>query len=230
VRAESFLYLNALEIQLENYDAAMVYLQDYHTQALKLYEMALHENARIEERHNKMIIGLGCVVFLSVVCMLFFMRRKFALFRKVLTPGQSLDESPRVDISDWERYLADVARFRATAIYSEIAGLAGQSPGRKARVLSLSRQNALDRELAVVFAHFSVRLQREYPSLTPGDIKLCCLSLAGLSSWGRALCFGSTETNIIRQRKHNIKQKLNPALFEFIFSSCSPVQVPGHPV
>jgi hypothetical protein len=49
------------------------------------------------------------------------------------------------------------------------------------------------------------------------------LSLAGLSSFGRALCFGSTETSIVKQRKHKIKRKMatnegGRQLFEFIYS------------
>ena len=241
IRAESFLYLNALEMQLENYDEALVYLKRYHTQALEFYEAALHEGQRIKKRHNWLILGLMLVISVLVTGAVFFMHKKIALLRKISAPAgteKSTSDGPRyTDISDWERYRVDAAKFRETAIYSEITELTGQPRGRGARVMSLVKQEALDRELAVGFAHFAVRLQSEYPSLTSGDVKLCCLSLAGLSHYAQALCFGSTETNIIRQRKYKIKRKMEldtngtpdprgVALFEYIFGVGTPPPAP----
>jgi hypothetical protein len=186
----------------------------------------MYENERIEKRQNWVMVGFGLIVSIAAVGMLFFVRKKFALLRKaLLRKTQALarvekttsDKPLRIDIIEWERYRINAAKFHETAIYSEIMELAEQSPGRRAHVLPLARQEVLERELTVSFAHFAVRLQSDYPSLTAGDVKLCCLSLAGLSTWARALCFGSTETNIIRQRKHKIKQKIDGSLFEFIF-------------
>jgi hypothetical protein len=119
--------------------------------------------------------------------------------------------------------LADAEIFRRTALWDELSALAAQPAGRGARVMSASRMEVLDGELAVRFADMAERLRTGWPSLTAGDVKLCCLSLLPLSTFARALCFGSTETNIIKQRKHTIKKKLSaappgPALFEFIFT------------
>jgi hypothetical protein len=82
----------------------------------------------------------------------------------------------------------------------------------------------LDGELAARFADFAATLREGWPTLTTGDVKLCCMSLLPLTPFARALCFGSTETNIIKQRKHTIKKKLaadtrGRALFDFIFEA-----------
>lgn len=108
-------------------------------------------------------------------------------------------------------------------MYARIAELERQAADRRAQVLSHSWQEVLDRELAGIFAEFIAALHAVRPSLTAGDVKLCCLSLVPMSTFGRALCFGSTETNIIKQRKHKIKRKLTTddggrQLFEFIFT------------
>jgi hypothetical protein len=124
----------------------------------------------------------------------------------------------------WRRWLVDAEIFRQTPLWAEIATLAEQTPGREARVMSTARQDSLDGERAARFADFSAAIRGEWPSLTTGDVKLCCLSLLPLTPFARALCFGSTETNIIKQRKHTIKKKLastprGRAMFEFIFET-----------
>jgi hypothetical protein len=148
--------------------------------------------------------------------MLFFVRRRES------RPTQGSRPAPP-GISAWKSYLAGAEVFKQTPIYAEIAALAMQTQGRNARVLSHARQEALDVELAETFAEFATELRAVCPSLTAGDVKLCCLSLTGLSSFGRALCFGSVETNVVKQRKHKIKRKLTTddvgrQLFDFIFS------------
>jgi hypothetical protein len=118
--------------------------------------------------------------------------------------------------------LIDAEIFKQTPIWAEVSALAAQPSGRDAKVLTTARQEVLDAELAVRFADFAGTLRGGYPSLTAGDVKLCCLSLLPLTPFGRALCFGSTETNIVKQRKHTVKKKLavdarGQALFDFIF-------------
>ncbi len=197
IRIKALLYLNELEVELENYDAARVHLEEYHIEAMRLFHHVTdmqHEMteqmATIDKRHRRLVSGVMCaaaLILVGAVLVVVMQRRRRVVAKLSAT-----------DISDWHRYKADVKAFEQTGIYAEIVDLALQSRGRGARVMPLARQEALDRELAVGFAHFAVRLQSEYPSLTAGDVKLCCLSLAGLSTWARALCFGSTETNIIK--------------------------------
>ena len=228
IRIKALLYLNQLEVELENYDVARVYLEEYHIEAMRLFHHMMdmqnemtEQMTMIDRRHRRLVGGVtGAAALILVGAVLLFMlqRRRRVVAKVSIT-----------NISDWHRYKADVKAFEQTGIFAEIVDLARQSRGRGARVMPLARQEALDRELAVVFAHFAVRLQSEYPSLTAGDVKLCCLSLAGLSTWARALCFGSTETNIIKQRKYKIKRKMEldangrsdprgTALFDFIFA------------
>jgi hypothetical protein len=231
IRIRALLSLNELEMRLENYDAARLYLEEYHIEAMQLFHRAMEmqdemseQMAIIDRCHRRLVNSItGTIAFIlgGSVLLLMLQRR-----RRVIS--QASDRRVATDISDWNRYKADAKAFKQTEIYVEIDTLAGQPRGRGARVLSLTKQETLDRELAVGFAHFAVRLQSEYPSLTAADVKLCCLSLCGLSSWGCALCFGSTETNIVKQRKHKMKHKIEVnadgktdprgmALFDFIF-------------
>jgi hypothetical protein len=231
IRAESFLYLNALEMELGNYDAAQPWLERYHAETVRLLSSAAdasrrmsEQAARLQRRHDALVVGLVCVAVVALGVMVFWLlRRRGGAEVSVAEVGAAAVE---VDISDWRRHLADAEAFRGTEVWAEVLELAAQKPGRDARVLSLARQEVLDAELAVRFADFATRLRADWPALTAGDVKLCCLSLLPLTPFGRALCFGSTETNIVKQRKHLIKKKLaadsrnphGPALFEFIFS------------
>ncbi len=226
IRAESFLYLNALEMELGNYATARPYLERYHTEAMQLLRRVADSEgqmtqqvARLDRRHKLLIgtvIGVG---MLMIGALLFLSERRQRFWAK-----QNEPVPPSPDISHWKPYLIDAEIFKQTAIYAEIVELAQQPANRSARVLTVTRQQVLDQELAAVFADFAARLRTDFPSLTTGDVKLCCLSLLPLSSFSRALCFGSTETNIIKQRKHQIKKKLAATqgheLFEFIFSNC----------
>jgi hypothetical protein len=204
IRTRAFLYLSSLEMEVEDFIAAQAYMQLYHTEGMALFREAL------ETENRKSGGGWQWVVLSIATAAGVLLATKMRTRRKPSTP--------KFDISQWRRYLTDVEKFRQTAIYSEIVELAEQKErGRNARILTSDRQEALDKELMVVFAQFAVRLQSEYPTLTTGEVKFCCLSLTGLSSWARALCLGSTETNIVKQRKHKIKVKLPAELVGFIF-------------
>jgi succinate dehydrogenase/fumarate reductase flavoprotein subunit len=225
IRAESYLYLNALEMDLGNWDAARPWLEKYHAEAMKLFRQALDAGERItihEERTERSISSLrwlvaGVVCVVSAIAGLAVWER-----RRVGTPTADLATRDVVERGEWEGWRAGAEAFMRTAVYAEIAELERQPADRRARVLSLSRQEALDAELADHFAEFAGLLCEVCPALTAGDVKLCCLSLTPLSTFGRALCFGSTETNIIKQRKHKIKRKLTTddgrQLFDFIFA------------
>jgi hypothetical protein len=238
IRAESFLYLNALEMELGNYDAAHPWLDKYHAETMRLLRSAADASARAAaeaaslRRRNDMLTVGAIVVAMLVAGAAVFWRRRGVSARPPASASVSASVSADGDhfsasdldfpLPEWKRWLADARRFEQTAIYAEIATLSAQNQGRDARVLTSARQDALHGELAEVFSDFSAHLRTDYPTLTAGDVKLCCLSLTGLSPFGRALCWGSTETNIIKQRKHTIKKKLaadprGRALFEFIF-------------
>jgi hypothetical protein len=231
IRTESFLYLNAIEMDLGNWDAARPWLERYHAEAVKLFRQTADVQRRITihtEQTERSIVSLRWIMA-GIVCALALLavlairerrRRISAAQNRAERTGQS---AAPPDPAVWRRHLANAEMFMRTQIYAEIAGLALQTPDRSAKVLSHARQEVLDAELTETFAAFTAELRADYPSLTAGDVKLCCLSLSGLSSFGRALCFGSTETNIVKQRKHKIKQKLTAdeggrRLFDFIFT------------
>jgi hypothetical protein len=227
IRAESYLYLNALEMELGNYDAARPWLEKYHSETVRLLRQSAEASARMEQqaarlrkRNDTLVVGILSLVAAAGVAFVFVRRRRLGRETTNGSPADTaIERSP-----EWEKWLADVEVFKRTDIYAEIVELGAQTPGREARVLTLTRQQVLDGVLADVFSDFGTRLREEYPALTAGDVKLCCLSLAGLSPFARALCYGSTETNIVKQRKHTIKRKLaadarGRGLFEFIFKT-----------
>ncbi len=229
IRAESFLYLNALEMELGNYDAAGLHLNRYHAETMRLMRDADERMARQTtrlKRRQEIIVVVGIVFAVLVVgggVWLGRTRRRESL-PAVSAAGTPLQVGnfahPEPESEDW---LAAAEEFKQTSLWEEIAGLAAQKPGREARVLTTARQEALDAELAERFAGFAGALRAGWPALTGGDIKLCCLSLLPLPPFGRAICFGSTETNIVKQRKHTIKKKMGAddrgrAMFDFIFA------------
>ncbi|MDR1671387.1 MAG: hypothetical protein LBR57_02600 [Alistipes sp.] len=252
IRAESYLYLNALEMELANYDEARVWLEKYHAETLRLLRETADASlrfeaqaARLRRRHDLLVGGMVCIAALVVVATAVIIRRRRERDsspgdRRILTRTETLAgagtfaeagtftgdhagaKTETARPSGWEKWMAAADAFRQTHIWAEIVALAGQPTGREARVLTVARQRVLDDELAATFVDFVAILRARCPALTAGDVKLCCLSLAGLSAFGKALCYGSTETNIIKQRKHTIKRKLGAVphgteLFAFIF-------------
>jgi tetratricopeptide (TPR) repeat protein len=227
VRTESYLYLNALEMDLGNWEAARPWLEKYHAEAVKLFRQTADAQERIEvhrQQTERSIAGLRWLV-VGVICIVGLMAGIVVMERRrrVGTPTPDSTARNGMEQGEWEGWRAAAEAFMRTPLYDEIAELGRQTPGRHARVLPLARQQDLDVALGEYFPEFAARLREVCPGLTPGDVTLCCLSLTGLSTFGRALCFGSTETNVVKQRKHKIKQKLTTdplgrQLFDFVFA------------
>jgi hypothetical protein len=227
IRAESFLYLNALEMELGNYDAASLHLNRYHAETMRLMrdadERMARQTARLRRR-QEIIVVVGIVFAVGVIGGgVWLGRRKAGVLPPAKTDGNEMEDFSSRGVLESVSWLADAEGFKQTAVWAEIAELAAQRRGREARVLTTARQEVLDAELAERFAGFAAALREGWPALTGGDVKLCCLSLLPLSPFGRALCFGSTETNIVKQRKHTIKKKLGEdergrAMFDFVFT------------
>ncbi len=234
VKAESFLYLNALEMELERYDAARVYLEKYHAEAMKLYQKALEaENSilihreemelsvkRLAKMHNAFVIGTIAAAVLAAA--LFLVRLRRTRFAKTpAMPQESRPAPPHPD--DYKRHLISAEIFKQNQVYAEITELARQKRSRDTKILNAARQGVLEEKLGEVFAEFISELKSTC-TLTDNDVKLCCLSLLPLSTFAKSICFGSVEANIVKQRKHQIKKKMGDtregaALFEFIFAS-----------
>jgi len=246
VRTESYLYLNFIETRLKNYDKALTYLEQYHKNAMLLFTRAndaqrevLHQNQKLnsilhtmEDQHKRrrVLLGTFSVVLLAAFLLwLFLERNKVHLFfkqkKRELDRLTSDIQSKEIEMStiSYHTYLLQADIFMQTPIYGEIKKLEKQQKNRECHVLSYSKQKELQREMDRVFEFFLHDLNNLEINLTSNDIKLCCLSLLPLSTYCKALCFGSTETGIIKQRKHYIKNKMKQEsdcalLFDFIFS------------
>ncbi|MBF6628680.1 MAG: hypothetical protein ITG04_09305 [Proteiniphilum sp.] len=246
VRTESYLYLNYIETRLKNYEKALIYLEHYHKNAMSLFTMAndaqreaLYQKQELnsilltmEDQHKRrwvLSVALS-IVLLGVFLMWIYLERKkvYFFFRKKkreldrLTSDIQSKEDERSTIS-YHTYLLQADIFMQTPIYGEIKQLEKQQKSRECRVLTNSKQEQLQQELGRIFEFFQHDLNNLGANLTANDIKLCCLSLLPLSTYSKALCFGSTETGIIKQRKHYIKKKMKQEsdcalLFDFIFS------------
>jgi hypothetical protein len=122
IRIKSFLYLNALEMELENYDAARLYLEEYHIEAMQLFYRAMDRQqemteqiARLGKRHRWLVNGFTGVAVLMLGGAVFFVWRQWwrgmsarngKSSRQVANGANSVSCSP-TDISDRMRYLTD---------------------------------------------------------------------------------------------------------------------------
>jgi hypothetical protein len=214
IRTESFLYLNALEMELANYDAARPWLDRYHLETVRLLRSSAEESRRVAEqtarlrRRQDLFIGGVLMVLAAVVAGGMFLAKRSRPSPSAGTtpPPQEEKEGDNFPLPEWRTWLVDAEIFKQTPIWAEVSALAAQPSGRDAKVLPTARQEVLDAELAERFADFGGTLRSGWPSLTAGDVKLCSLSLLPLTPFARALCFGSTETNIVKQRKHTVKK------------------------
>jgi hypothetical protein len=246
IKTESYLYLNFIETRLENYELAMTYLEQYHKNAMTLFHRAM-ETEKIKghsdnltdtilsiKRRNKLNLflwGIFMLMLLAAISILIYLHRKgVRFFSKVKNVKlKNLDseiESKReqIRIIGYSSFALQADIFKQTPLYAEIKALENQGRDKNAKVLNYEKQNLLEKELNRTFTNFQSTLMDSGAKLTQNDIKLCCLSLLPINNWAKALCFGSTDISIVKQRKHYIKQKMtkdsdNLSLFEFIFSA-----------
>lgn len=246
IKTESYLYLNFIETRLQNYDVALLYLELYHKNAMLLFHRSLEIEDSIRnhkesidhmvsslDRHNRIrlhVVIFLSVMLLSVVFLLIYLQYKgLSIFSK--RKKKELDQLnetilSRKDVHQslcYNAYLIQSEIFKETQIYKEIKVLEKQDRTRDVKVLTYEKQAQLQREFDRYFENFQRDLHGMDVKLSENDIKLCCLSLLPVSSFGKALCFGSTEINVIKQRKYYLKKKMtedsdNKLLFDFIFS------------
>jgi|GEM_PF-6481575 hypothetical protein len=246
IRTEAYLYLNFIETRLHNYDTALLYLEQYHKNAMLLFNRAMEAERVVQDqkedfnsivnvienqsKRRRILIGIFIAALLIVVFMVICREhKKYLIFSgkknrelKQLTSEIKLKMEEKQAIG-YSSYLLQADIFKQTPIYATIKQLEKQQENGQCRVLTYERQDLLEKELDRVFENFQKELCEIDANLTANDIKLCCLSLLPLSTYAKAVCFGSTETNIIKQRKHYIKKKMtqesdNVLLFDFIFS------------
>lgn len=250
IRTQSFLYLNSLEVELRNYAQALVYLEEYHRQAMMLYHQAVKAEKEIQnhkvtiyqaiedfdKQQSKtffwsICLLIGLMALIGFITIYFYQQRKHT--HVYLENKQNeLDELNRIielnqhktKKTNHNAYLLQANTFMKTPIYEEITELGKQKKDKNIKILTYNKQDTLKEELDRIFDDFIQDLKDREANLTENDIKLCCLSLLPLTTLTKALCYGSTEINIIKQRKHQIKKKLankpeNLSLFEFIFAT-----------
>ena len=114
--------------------------------------------------------------------------------------------------------------FKRTKMFACIQELNQQKENEKSKeILNNKEQERLKQEINNVFGTTINNLRENYPVLTDDDLLFCCLSLLKLPNLTISMCFGTTNTNRIKQRKFRIKEKMNGLgstfLFDFIFPS-----------
>jgi len=250
IKTESFLYLNTLEIELKNYSQASQYLEEYHRNAMLLFKRAMdaeneinnHKNSiyqainRFDRQRNTtylifLIFLVGIVIF-GIGITFYYRSKKKKTHMYIERKQYELHEINSTIESNQKKskslkynsYLILADTFMKTSIYHEISVLGEQKKTNDIKILSYARQEILNKEINKVFHEFIQELKHLDANLTDNDIKLCCLSLLPINSLAKAICYGSTEVNIIKQRKYQIKKKIlinpeNKPLFEFIFVS-----------
>lgn len=247
IKAESYLYLNSLEMRLENYQQAFIYLEEYHRQAIALYnraleaeksirshkddiDLAIRDFDNLKNRNNtfkNFAILIALIVVFAILVYVLGNRKKNILLNKGKKDLEKLDHAieqkkKETKSIEYEHYLVQAEVFMQTVIYKEIVELGKQQRDKHVKVLSYQKQDILKKELDKYFDKFIRQIQEISPNLTENDVKLCCLSLLPLDAFPKALCYGSTEVNIIKQRKHQIKKKMaitpaNTEFFAFVF-------------
>lgn len=246
IRTESYLYLNFIETRLQNWDMALIYLEEYHKSAMLLYNRAVQAEKDVHRQKDSLnnifhlienqertkwvtlaviMIVLVIIIFILVrdhKRLLVFSKKERKELKKITSEIQKKrDEKKAISLSS---YLLQADIFEKTSIYTEIKHFEEQQNSIECPVLTYDKQDQLNEELGRIFKDFQFALREINAKLTDNDIKLCCLSLLPLSNYGKAVCFGSTETSIIKQRKHYIKKKMTQdsdelLLFNFIFNS-----------
>lgn len=247
IKTESYLYLNFIETRLQNYDIALNYLEQYHKNAMLLFHRSLEIEDSVRNhkenidniiysisRQNKTrlyVVIFLCVILLTIILLMIYLQHKglsvFSKRKKAELEKLNSAILSKKDINQslsYNTYLLQAEIFKQTTIYAEIKELEKQDKSKNIKVLTYEKQDHLQRELDTLFENFQKDLRCINTRLSQNDIKLCCLSLLPINSFGKALCFGSTEINVIKQRKYYIKKKMteesdNTLLFDFIFSA-----------
>lgn len=247
IRTESYLYLNFIETRLENYDVALVYLEQYHKNAMLIYHRAVeteklvhnhydnlqHLIGKIEKQNSSKLILSGIFSFVllaAILALIYLQHKKLSLFsnskrHKLKNLDLEIEaKNQEIQKIDFSAYLLEADVFVNTPIFLELKKLESQPRNNKATVLNYEKQETLQKEINRIFKIFNQHLRETEVNLTQNDIRLCCLSLLPLNSFAKALSFGSTEMSVVKQRKHYIKKKMtdnshNDALFNFIFAS-----------
>jgi hypothetical protein len=116
--------------------------------------------------------------------------------------------------------------FRMKPVYATIQQLSKQRKvsREEKKVLNHQDRKILKEEITICFAELIHQLKIAFPSIKDEDIQLCCLAKLGLPLTVICLCFGFVESDSLRQRKYQLKRKMekecnSPELFRSIFET-----------
>lgn len=100
--------------------------------------------------------------------------------------------------------------FAQTNIYKKVIALSKQevSNNNELKVLTTTELSNLKKTVFEIYDDYISDLHQKYPKLTEDDILCLCLNEAKLSTLTIALCFGTTNTHTINQRKSRIKERM----------------------
>lgn len=101
--------------------------------------------------------------------------------------------------------------FEQSDIYKKVYAISQQTDieEKKRKVLTTVEQDKLQQTIFGIYEEYVSYLKKEYPRLMEKDILLLCLQKTKLSSLTIALCFGSTNTQAINQRRSRLKDRMN---------------------
>ncbi|MPM79146.1 hypothetical protein SDC9_126179 [bioreactor metagenome] len=137
----------------------------------------------------------------------------------MLTYLRKEQESYTAEIQNKEQEIKDLYQqreevqhtfFRQSAIYKKINKLAKQDTAdkKKINVLNLSDQESLRDTIFAIYNDSITELRLRHPRLTDEDIIFLCLEKNNLPSSIIAYCFGSTNTQVIDQRRYRLKERM----------------------
>ena len=224
---------------LANCQRAWDLLDEENTQLLEinsdwgnLYpETGQYEKISNRHRNNyvmEIIAGVFALLFL-IVLRIFMLRRKQKNIEQEEESHQENPDQEKLKLLQDQVDDLQCKMFRMKPVYAKIQQLSqqGKIPREGKKVLNPQDRILLKEEITVCFAELIHQLKTAYPSIKDEDIELCCLAKLGLPLTVICLCFGFVESDSLRQRKHQLKRKLekeynSPELFRSIFETKNP--------
>ncbi len=245
IKAAYYFQMTILEERLGNLEAAYANFVEYHnyTEAIfkEEHRALLRQEAKQARLHYSLIIVFS-LIFVTSFFVFYKLHQKKTKQQNEIQCLLDQYKNGEIELNQLDElieskkcysiqltflpYLIQADLFKETSLYTEIQTLGRQTKNTDARVLNYNKQEQLRTELQKFFPTFVSDLNTRASKLTEKDIQLCCLSLLPINNFTKALCFGSTDTNIIKQRKFQIRKKMLDdsycqLLFEFIFDKRS---------
>ncbi len=245
VKAAYYFQMTILEEKLENLEGAYANFVEYHNYTEEIFKEEQQLFLKQEDRKtllNYLFISLGVLAFVVCSVIFYLFHKKKAKEQKEFQSLLNQYKDGEIELNQLDKlieskksystqltfqaYLIQTELFKETSIYTEMQTLGKQTKSKDAKVFNYQKQEQLQIELQKYFSTFISDLKTYSSKLTEKDTLLCCLSLLPINTFTKALCLGSTDTNIVKQRKFQIRKKMPKdsfcqLFFEFIFEKRS---------